>query len=52
MVIVVVGGPVEGYSYFGPFETKDDAISWTEQNTINADAWWIAPLQPRDELAA
>ena len=44
--LVVVGNPVDGLTFFGPFEDRDDAIDWAEQrDELTGSGWWIAPLQ-------
>lgn len=43
MHILITGNPVDGFEYFGPFKTGDDAIAYAE--TARFDGWWIAPLQ-------
>jgi hypothetical protein len=40
--IVVVGNPVDGLQFFGPFECTEDAIEWTDG--LKAE-WWIAILE-------
>ena len=45
MFILVVGNPVEGVEFYGPFPSNDSALTWAERN-LGDHAWWIAPLQP------
>ena len=40
--IVVVGNPVDGLTFYGPFKTEQDAIDAADRHT--AEEWWIAPL--------
>lgn len=40
--IVVVGDPVEGFSFHGPFASTDTAVEWADAE-CDAD-WWVAPL--------
>lgn len=39
--IVVIGNPVDGYSFYGPFEDSEDACEFAE---ANLDEWWLADL--------
>jgi hypothetical protein len=40
--IVVVGDPVDGFEFYGPFNTEPEAIEWAGEN-LNGD-WWTASL--------
>lgn len=43
--IIVIGNPVEGFKFIGPFVTAAEAVDYADTNQrIEAD-WWIAPLQ-------
>lgn len=44
LVIVVSGNPVDGFYFFGPFKTGEDAIEWAERSRDGRTDWWIAPL--------
>jgi hypothetical protein len=41
--IVIYGNPCDGFNYVGPFERRDDAVSYAEEEPYNG-AWWIATL--------
>lgn len=41
--IVIIGDPVDGFRYYGPFPNWDEASDWTETDCRDCD-WWIAPL--------
>ena len=48
MHIVMVGNPVGGFRYYGPFKTSEDAIYWADRNVD--DLWWAVPLEePAEE---
>ncbi|MEA3639948.1 MAG: hypothetical protein VBE63_08390 [Lamprobacter sp.] len=47
MKLVISGDPVEGFAYYGPFQSIGDAIVWAEENL---EQWWIAPLQNPEEI--
>lgn len=47
MHIVLVGNPVDGFSFFGPFTTSDEAATWAEAAPLNDD-WWVAPLNAQE----
>lgn len=43
--IIVTGNPVDGFTFMGPFGTRESAIEWTEDNSRDLSAdWWIAAL--------
>lgn len=42
MHILITGNPVDGFSYYGPFKTGEDAIE--HGNNRHGPDWWIAPL--------
>lgn len=49
MHIIIIGNPVDGFNYIGPFKTAADAAAWAGQDAnIDAD-WWLAPLEAKDE---
>jgi hypothetical protein len=41
--IVVTGNPIDGFTFYGPFDVRDDATEWIE--TVNDDCW-LADLNP------
>lgn len=41
--IVLIGTPIEGFAYHGPFATLELAVQWGEDNSDGAD-WWVAEL--------
>lgn len=43
--IVVLGDPVDGFTYYGPFADYDDAMEYA-QTECGECSWWIAPLTP------
>lgn len=46
MYIVIVGNPVDGFSYYGPFEDRETAIKYAERNFRNSGDWWVHDLMP------
>lgn len=51
--IIVVGNPIDGYKFFGPFDSYDDADVWAEgphegklQEFFDCKESWICPLTP------
>ena len=48
MHILITGDPVDGFEYFGPFKTGEEAIAAGEDH-LDGD-WWIAPLRGKKEL--
>jgi hypothetical protein len=45
--LVINGDPVGGFSFTGPFDDHDSALTWAEQNL--KDNWWIASLESPKE---
>jgi hypothetical protein len=43
--LLIVGNPVDGFRFRGPFATAGDAGVWAESHDHEAD-WWVAPLNP------
>lgn len=41
--IIVAGDPVDGFKYFGPYMSRDDALSEAQRH--KDDSWWIVPLE-------
>lgn len=49
-VIIVHGNPVSGLSFYGPFDTADEAIAYEAKHLDDGGDWWVAPLvTPEDE---
>lgn len=40
---VVVGSPVDGCVFYGPFDCNEDAIDWAEKE-VTSETWWVAEL--------
>jgi hypothetical protein len=47
--IIITGGPVDGSTYHGPFDTADEAIEWADHSAAITDCWWVAELNPPAE---
>jgi len=47
MYIVVLGNPVDGFTFWGPFRNVEDAIDWAERSVLTT-SWWIADLNVND----
>jgi hypothetical protein len=43
MHIVIIGSPIGGLFFYGPFNTRDEAVDWATIE-ITTDDWWVAPL--------
>ena len=41
--LVITGNPVDGFFYYGPFDSAEEAIEWASVQHDTQD-WWIAPL--------
>jgi hypothetical protein len=49
--VIVIGNPVDGLQFIGPFKTGNDAIAWANRDAnIDAD-WWVAPLEEKEGFA-
>lgn len=44
--IVVCGTPSEGFTFHGPFDTVDDAVTWADVE-CESD-YWVEGLRPAD----
>lgn len=52
MFIVIVGSPIEGFGYIGPFQDEESVVKFmTSQGTEHLN-WWIADLTDPKEWAA
>lgn len=40
--IIIIGDPVDGFRYFGPFMTHAEALEKAEEEDLAN--WWVAPL--------
>ena len=40
--IAIQGDPVDGFDYYGPFKSTEDANDWASSN-LQPD-WWVADL--------
>lgn len=47
MFIIVIGNPVDGFEFFGAFETKYEAIDEAGLRFKHCD-WWVAVLHQDD----
>lgn len=41
--ILIVGDPIDGFFYYGPFDDQQAAIDYVEANHDGPD-WWTAKL--------
>jgi hypothetical protein len=53
MWIVIVGNPLDGLAFHGPFEYSDSAVDWAETYAVNwaeiyaVDLdWWVSEVAP------
>lgn len=40
--IVIMGNPIDGFMFFGPFKTYDDALIWAGKQPD--EVWWVEQL--------
>lgn len=51
MHILITGNPADGFEYFGPFKTGEEAVTFGNKDAhIGDHEWWIAPLYGVEEL--
>lgn len=46
LTIVVMGNPIDGFRFYGPWEVREDAEAWGEGAE---DDWWLFDLIPAYE---
>ena len=42
--IVVVGSPLDGFKFYGPFENQMTAIAWSEEHVSIDEEHWVVLL--------
>jgi len=42
--ILIVGNPIDGYEFFGPFASGDDAAEYMYRIDYDGGDWWVAGL--------
>jgi hypothetical protein len=47
--IVIIGNPVQGFNYHGPFDNVEEAADWGNDNSEGGD-WWVTDLHAPVEL--
>ena len=45
---IVAGNPIEGFSAYGFFQTKIEAIEATEHDRTIGPDWWLMPIYKQD----
>ena len=41
--IVAIGNPYNGFTYYGPFNNHNQALTWAEKEL--AGDWWVIELE-------
>jgi hypothetical protein len=49
--IVVFGNPRDGFRCVGPFDTREQASDWADDNVSRGYDWWLVPLATPEEKA-
>ena len=44
--IVIVGNPVDGFSFYGSFDTESEATDWAGDEYGSMNDWWVAEVIP------
>lgn len=47
MYIGIVGNPVDGFTFYGPFESAAEAIDYADRHFCGRD-WWLSDVEPKD----
>jgi hypothetical protein len=50
MHIVILGDPINGFTYIGPFPTKADADEYVDNDASDDYAWIVMLTAPGDAL--
>jgi hypothetical protein len=45
--IICYGNPVDGYTFVGPFDDRDEAVRYAEVDGEQGTDWCIADLYPQ-----
>jgi hypothetical protein len=45
-VMLMAGDPIDGFRFYGPFETFDEAGDWAENEGVE-NPWWTTNVQRR-----
>ena len=45
LYILVIGNPVDGFGYIGPFEDSEDAVSYADKHLDDRSDWWISSME-------
>jgi hypothetical protein len=51
MYIVIVGDPINGFVYYGTFDSKDAAEEYINQGNVDDDTAWAVALTTVEEGA-
>lgn len=49
--VVVVGNPCDGFRFFGPFFSCEEANDWADVEMRN-DEWWVSSMTPQKKRKA
>lgn len=48
--LVVYGSPIDGLTFCGPFDTRDEALAWADENIATEYDWWVATIfDPKED---
>lgn len=51
-IILIMGGPIDGFEYFGPFSNMQEAIKWmqkmSKEGHVNTKNVWFAEMTMPD----
>jgi hypothetical protein len=45
MFAIMCGAPWDGFTFYGPFATNDEADEYQMKHLANQDFWWIVELK-------
>jgi hypothetical protein len=48
--LIMAGSPIDGYAYYGPFDTETEAHDWALYEVKIEATWWVSPLTPQSAV--
>jgi hypothetical protein len=49
--IIVIGNPINGLEFIGPFESTVEAVNYAnDDGNIDDHEWWVVQLETPEEL--
>lgn len=48
--LVITGSPTDGFNYYGPFATSEEAYDAVQNSPLDGFDWWVTDLQSPTNL--